>query len=65
MTDASWEYGLDGVPSLRGMLELVCFFLYKGKVHFGDTSEACDLADFNQGFFFFYLLLPRQVRILM
>lgn len=28
MTDASWEYGLDGVPSLRGMLELVLFFLY-------------------------------------
>lgn len=53
MTDASWEYGLDGVPLLRGMLEVVFFpppsFL-KGKVHFGDTSEACDLADFNKLF---------------
>lgn len=29
------------------------FFLYKGKVHFGDTSEACDLADFNLVFFSF------------
>lgn len=27
---------------------LLLFFLYKGKVHFGDTFEACDLADFNQ-----------------
>lgn len=36
---------------------LLLFFLYKGKVHFGDTFEACDLADFNQRVFFLLVFL--------
>lgn len=38
-------------------------FLYKGKVHFGDTFEACDLADFNQRVFFFYFVASASAYI--